>query len=157
MQIQNAKYDLVTTWRGGMASRTCCQSFATGKGQQVLQNHIIDSDEPVALGGSGDAPNPQELMLAAFNACMTAAFVQEAMGEDITLSQLEIQTSGQLITALSTFHEDAPGKLQYVIRVSGHGTIHQFEQIHQRVISVSLNRWLLAQNMTIEGDLILIG
>ncbi|WP_233607020.1 OsmC family protein [Citrobacter sp. FDAARGOS_156] len=44
----------------------------------ALQNHVIDSDEPVSLGGEGLAPDPRELMLAAFNACMTAVFVQEA-------------------------------------------------------------------------------
>jgi len=73
MQIQTANYDLVTTWQGGMASRTRCQSMTGGK----RQSHVIDSDEPVALGGEGRAPGPQDLLLAAFNACMTAAFVQE--------------------------------------------------------------------------------
>lgn len=67
MQIQTANYDLVTTWQGGMASRTRCQSMTGDK----RQSHVIDSDEPVALGGEGRAPGPQDLMLAAFNACMT--------------------------------------------------------------------------------------
>ncbi len=49
MQIQTANYDLVTTWQGGMASRTRCQSMTGGK----RQSHVIDSDEPVALGGEG--------------------------------------------------------------------------------------------------------
>jgi uncharacterized OsmC-like protein len=72
-----------------MASRTLCQSF-TGDNTAALQSHVIDSDEPVSRGGEGQAPNPQELMLAAFNACMTAAFVQEASCEGITLTHLEI-------------------------------------------------------------------
>jgi len=160
MPIQTANYDLVTTWRGGMASRTLCHSFAGGKRQKMRQKHVIDSDEPAELGGKGQAPNPQELMLAAFNACMTAAFVQEACWVGITLTHLEIQTCGQLLTSLSPLWgqpaREAPGRLQYVIRVSGHGRMFQFEQAHQRVIDSSLNRWLLAQNMTIEGDLIVL-
>lgn len=124
------------------------------------QSHVIDSDEPVALGGEGRAPGPQDLMLAAFNACMTAAFVQEAIGAGITLTHLDIETRGELLTGISRLCEKitdvSPGWLQYVIHVSGEGTAHQFECIHQLVINASLNRWLLAQNMTIEGGLILI-
>jgi len=52
----------------------------------ALQNHVIDSDEPVSLGGEGLAPDPRELMLAAFNACMTAVFVQEARAKDLALA-----------------------------------------------------------------------
>lgn len=52
MQIQTANYDLVTTWQGGMASRTRCQSITGDRSQ----SHVIDSDEPVALGGEGRAP-----------------------------------------------------------------------------------------------------
>jgi uncharacterized OsmC-like protein len=32
---------------------------------------IIAADEPSALGGVASAPNPQELLFAALNACMT--------------------------------------------------------------------------------------
>lgn len=154
MQIQNAKYNLVTTWCGGMVSRTLCHS---GNGDKC---HVIDSDEPVALGGEGRAPGPQDLMLAAFNACMTAAFVQEVTGAGLRLTHLDIETRGELLTGISRLCEKttdiSPGRLQYVIHVSGEGTVHQFECVHQRVIDASLNRWLLAQHMTIEGDLILI-
>lgn len=156
MQIQTANYDLVTTWQGGMASRTRCQSMTGDK----RQSHVIDSDEPVALGGGGRAPGPQDLMLAAFNACMTAAFVQEAISAGITLTHLDIETRGELLTGMPLIckkNTDASvGRLQYAIHVSGEGTAHQFECVHQQVIKASLNRWLLAQNMTIEGDLILI-
>lgn len=64
------------------------------------QSHVIDSDEPVALGGEGRAPGPQDLMLAAFNACMTAAFVQEAISAGITLTHLDIETRGELLTGM---------------------------------------------------------
>ncbi|MGY9519965.1 OsmC family protein [Citrobacter freundii] len=159
MQIQTAHYDLVTSWQGGMASRTLCQSFSADNAPPVLQSHVINSDEPVSLGGEGLAPDPQELMLAAFNACMMAAFIQKARAEGLSLTQLEIHTDGHLPKGLPASGdkpaEDTSGRLQYVIHVSGDGTVHQFEAIHQRVINASLNRWLLAQNMLIEGDLIL--
>ncbi|MGV2880490.1 OsmC family peroxiredoxin [Pantoea vagans] len=159
MQIQTAHYDLVTSWQGGMTSRTLCQSFSADNAAPVPQSHVIDSDEPVSLGGEGLAPDPRELMLAAFNACMMAAFIQEVRAEGLALTQLEIHTDGHLPKGIPGSvdrpAEDASGRLQYVICVSGDGTMHQFEGIHQRVIDYSLNRWLLARNMLIEGDLIL--
>ncbi|MGM8374486.1 OsmC family protein [Enterobacter hormaechei subsp. steigerwaltii] len=78
--------------RGGMASRTLCQSFSGDSAPSVLLNHVIDSDEPVSLGGEGVAPDPQEQMLTAFNACMMAAFIHEAMAEGLAITHLEIQT-----------------------------------------------------------------
>ncbi|GAB7196353.1 OsmC family protein [Dickeya oryzae] len=159
MQIQIAHYDLVTTWQGGMASRTICQSFSADNAPPDLQNHVIDSDKPVSLGGEGLSPDPQELMLAAFNACIMAAFIQEARAEGLALTHLEIHTGGYLTKCIPATGdrpaEDDSGRLQYVIHVSGDGTVHRFDGIHQRVINSSLNRWLLAQNMLIEGDLIL--
>lgn len=159
MQIQTAHYDLVTSWQGGMASRTLCQSFSADSAPPALQSHVIDSDEPVSVGGEGLAPDPQELMLAAFNACMMAAFIQEARAESLGLTQLEIHTDGHLPKGIPATGdspaEHVSGRLQYVIHVSGDGTVHQFDGIHQRVINSSMNRWLLAQNMLIEGDLIL--
>ncbi|BBV85796.1 MULTISPECIES: OsmC family protein [Enterobacter] len=159
MQIQTAHYDLVTSWQGGMASRTLCQSFSEDNALPALQSHVIDSDEPVSLGGEGLAPDPQELILAAFNACMMAAFIQEARNEGLALTHLEIHTDGHLPKGIPASGDkradDASGTLQYVIHVSGDGTVHQFDGVHQRVINASLNRWLLAQNMLIEGDLIL--
>lgn len=59
MQIQTAHYDLVTTWRGSMASRTLCQSFSADNATPVMQSHVIDSDEPVSLDGEGLAPDPR--------------------------------------------------------------------------------------------------
>ena len=159
MQIQTAHYDLVTSWQGGMASRTLCQSFSEDNALPALQSHVIDSDESVSLGGEGLAPDPQELILAAFNACMMAAFIQEARNEGLALTHLEIHTDGHLPKGIPASGDkradDASGTLQYVIHVSGDGTVHQFDGVHQRVINASLNRWLLAQNMLIEGDLIL--
>lgn len=98
MEHDVAKYDLVTTWKGGKASQTCCRSCIIGEQIQPSSHYVIDSDEPEMLGGQGLAANPQQLMLAAFNACMTAAFAHEAEQVGIILTYLEIQTCGELMT-----------------------------------------------------------
>jgi uncharacterized OsmC-like protein len=155
MENDVTQYKLVTTWRGGMTSRTRCQSCTVGERVQSSQKHIIDSDEPEALGGTGLAPGPRELMLAAFNACMTAAFISEADRLNVTVTHLEIQTAGKLHTGLPVSSvQDVDDWIHYTLHVKGGGGIREFENIHSGVISSSPTRWLLAQNMTIEGDLI---
>ncbi|MGU3481652.1 hypothetical protein ACLBW0_06675 [Enterobacteriaceae bacterium C34A] len=49
--MQTANYGLVTTWQGGVSSRVLCQSCA-------CKSHVIDTDEPVSLGGKGQVPAP---------------------------------------------------------------------------------------------------
>jgi len=44
--------------------------------------------------------------------------------------------------------------LCYAIVVSGEADVSQFDKLHRRVIASSPNRWLLSQNMVLEGDLI---
>ncbi|EPS1771983.1 OsmC family protein [Klebsiella aerogenes] len=157
MESNVAKYEMVTTWRGGMASRTHCCSCTVGGHLQNVRDHMIDSDEPEALGGAGQAPNPQELMMAAFNACMTAAFVHEACRLKVTVTNLEIHSTGQLHTGLQeAVIKEMDEWLHYTIHVSGKGSINDFERIHLGVINSSPNRWLLAQNMLIEGDLVVL-
>ncbi len=82
MQIQTANYDLVTTWQGGMASRTRCQSMTGGK----RQSHVIDSDEPVALGGEGRAPGPQDLLLAGCSMSFTSAGTGRPISSNASIS-----------------------------------------------------------------------
>lgn len=87
MEHDVAKYDLVTTWKGGKASQTCCRSCIIGEQIQPSSHYVIDSDEPEMLGGQGLAANPQQLMLAAFNACMTAALLmrQSRLGSSLRI------------------------------------------------------------------------
>lgn len=44
---------------------------------------IIVADAPSALGGVASAPNPQELLFAALNTCMTVGYVVAAVAEGV--------------------------------------------------------------------------
>jgi uncharacterized OsmC-like protein len=105
------------------------------------------------------APSPQELLLAAFNSCMAAAFISEATRAGVRLSSLEMTTRSALSRGNRSPTPPHPGSqnvISYVIRASGDGSLQQFEKIHTRAIAASPNRWLLAQNLILEGDLILV-
>ncbi len=67
-----------------------------GQWRQGARDHIILADEPEEILGSNEAPNPQELLMAALNACMTVGYVAGAAKRGISLHRLEIETKGTL-------------------------------------------------------------
>ncbi|MGK3189197.1 OsmC family protein [Enterobacter soli] len=154
-----AYFDVTTSWLGGLKSESACNSTLINGELSIATSNLIRADEPVQLGGEGLYPNPQELMLSAFNACIMAAYITAAVSEGITLEKLQIKTSSAL--DLSILFSPTVGIspmneiVRYVITVKGSGTPSQFEHIHQTVIASSPNRWLIAQNMLIEGDQII--
>ena len=54
-------------------------------GERIPRSHKIVADEPRELLGADSAPNPQELLMAAFNACITVGYVAGASAKGITL------------------------------------------------------------------------
>jgi uncharacterized OsmC-like protein len=91
-----------------------------------VRDHVIKADEPEEILGSNEAPNPQELLMAALNACMTVGYVAGASKRGIRLDKLEIETKGTLDLRGFFDLDDAvaPGypALQYVVRIAGDGT-----------------------------------
>lgn len=151
-----AYFDVTTSWKGGFQSESTCNPSIIKSSEELPANKIIHADEPAVLGGDGVAPNPQELMLAAFNACLTAAYVTAAAEAHVVLEKLQIQTYGIIdlqgfLNRTGDFHSGSES-IRYVITVRGSGTQVQFERLHQTVIATSPNRWLIGGNMLIEGD-----
>src|SRR4051812_1096505 len=66
-----------TKWEGG--TRTRARPLPIVLGDKRLQREfVIDADEPPELLGGNSAANPQELLLAALNACVAATYVANA-------------------------------------------------------------------------------
>lgn len=66
-----ATFGVVTTWEGGTRKRARTMPLVLGD-TALACGFVIDADEPAELLGTDTAANPQELILAALNACMTA-------------------------------------------------------------------------------------
>lgn len=151
-----AVFSVSTCWQGGLKSETVCHASVVNGQTLHGEGHRLYSDEPELLGGSGSAPGPQELLLAAFNACLTASYVMAARAEKVHLDRLKIMTSGTLDVNrfLGLEITGTPGReiVRYVITVSGSGSVSQFEKIHQSVIATSPNRWIIGEGILIEGD-----
>jgi uncharacterized OsmC-like protein len=149
-------FDVTTRWQGQTRSETTVDGF-TIAGQRVARSHKIVADEPCELLGSDGAPNPQELLMAAVNACMTVGYVAGAALHDITLDKLEIRTNGTLdlrgFLGLDDTVAAGYEAIDYVVTIAGNGTPEQFEEIHQTVMKTSPNYFNLNRPIRMNGIL----
>ena len=129
----------------------------TTRWQGQTRSHKIVADEPCELLGSDGAANPQELLMAAVNACMTVGYVAGAALRGITLEKLEIRTSGSLDLRgfLGLDDKVPPGyeAIDYRVTIAGNGTPEQFEEIHQTVMKTSPNYFNINRPIRMNGVL----
>jgi uncharacterized OsmC-like protein len=141
------KFAVATRWRGGVASQTRVDGYQVC-GKTVAKDFAIDIDEPCELLGTNAGPNPQEMLMAAFNACMIVGYAAGASMNGIELESLSIESSGQLdlrgFLGLDANVKPGYERVHYVVRIKGNGTKEQFQKIHETVIATSPNRWTVA-------------
>jgi len=145
-----------TDWKGQTRSEATVESYTIG-GQTVRRRFTIASDEPFELLGSNTGPNPQELLMAALNACITVGYVAGAAVNGITLEKLEIETRGELdLRGFLGIDETVPPgyeSIQYNVRIKGNGTAEQFQAIHENVVRTSPNYFNVARPIRIDARL----
>jgi uncharacterized OsmC-like protein len=145
-----------TEWKGQTRSETSVESY-TLAGEEVQRNFIIVADEPMELLGTNTAPNPQELLMAAVNACMTVGYVAQAAIRGIALDECRIEMEGELDLRgfLGLDESVAPGyrRINYSVTLEGDGTSEQYEEIHQAVMATSPNYFNMAQPIQMCGRL----
>ena len=144
-------------WKGQTRSRAEVESYTIG-GQEVHRHFTIDADEPFELLGRNTAPNPQELLMTALNACITVGYVAGASMKGIALEKVEIETSGALDLRgfLGIDPSVLPGydAIQYVVRIKGDGTPEQFQEIHETVARTSPNYFNLSRPVRLDARLV---
>lgn len=149
-------FDVTTRWTGQARSETTVETYKLA-GERVARRHKIVADEPWELLGADSAPNPQELLMAAFNACITFGYVTGAAVRGIRLDSLEIKTTGELDMRgfLGLSDHVAPGyeKIEYAVKIKGDGSPSDFEEIHQAVIRTSPNYFNISRPIRVTGTL----
>src|SRR5215208_2922725 len=149
-------FDVTTRWTGQTRSETTVDGFTMG-GERVTRTHKIIADEPCELLGGDSAPNPQELLMAAFNACIMVGYVAGASVNGINLDSVEIKTRGELDLRgfLGLSDEVIPGyeSIAYEVKIKGDGTAEQFAEIHQNVMKTSPNYFNISRPIRVEGTL----
>ena len=150
------RFRVRTCWTGQTRSETVIEGYELG-GETVDRRFKVVADEPNELLGGNSAPNPQELLMTALNACMTVGYVAQAAIHGITLDTMEIETHGHLDLRGFLGLDDSvpPGyrQLDYTVRIGGNGAPEQFEAIHQAVMKTSPNFFNLNQPICMNGRL----
>jgi uncharacterized OsmC-like protein len=151
------EFRVKSAWKGQTRSQTTVESYRIG-GQEVPRRFQVNVDEPVELLGENTAPNPQEMLMTALNACIMVGYVVGASVNGITLQQLEIETDGQLDLRgfLGIDETVRPGyeSIHYTVRIKGDGTPEQFQKIHETVCRTSPNYFNVSRPIRLDAQLV---
>jgi uncharacterized OsmC-like protein len=85
-----------------------------------VREHLVQSDYGEAAGGENQAPNPIELLLAAFAACIEAAFFEFAEHEGLRVTSVAAEVEGTLDLRGLFMVGDVPAGFQgvrFVLRI----------------------------------------
>jgi len=152
----SVKFRVITSWKGQTKSETVVEGYQLG-GQDITRSFKFSIDEPVELLGQNTAPNPQEVLMAALNACVMNTYVIAAAMKGVRLEKVEIETDGELDLRgfLGIDKAIKPGyeELNYTVRIKGDGTKEKFDEIHQLVKSTSPNYWNIANAIKLNATL----
>jgi uncharacterized OsmC-like protein len=150
------EFDVATRWAGQTRSESTVTGF-TIAGERIQRSHKVIADEPCELLGADGAPNPQELLMSALNACMMVGYVAGASLRQINLESIEILTKGKLDLRgfLGLSDDVAPGyeSIDYEVRIKGDGSAEDFEAIHQTVMKTSPNYFNMSRPIRMNGKL----
>lgn len=150
-------WKVTTSWKGGARTETQVDGYHIG-GQYVKKDFTIATDEPLELGGTNQNANPQETLMAAFNACMTVGYVVGCAMEGIELEELRIETEGDIDLRgfLGLDPDVKPGydEIHYTVHIKGNGTKEQFQKVHDTVIATSPNRFNVANPIRLTSELV---
>jgi uncharacterized OsmC-like protein len=152
------KFRVTSNWKGQTRSESKVESYSLG-GQEIQRSFTMPVDEPLELLGENTAPNPQEMLMAAFNACIMVGYVAGASVNGITLEKVEIETRGELDLRgfLGIDETVKPGydSIGYTVRIKGNGTPEQFREIHETVLKTSPNYFNVSQPVRIDADMVI--
>ena len=151
-------WNVLTRWQGGARTQATIKQVTIG-GEELERPWVINADEPNELGGTNTQPNPQELLLAGLNACMTVGYAAVATLMGIEIESLEIETRGDIdlrgFLALDPDVKPGYDSLQYTVRIKSNGSDEQVQQLHETVQKTSPNYFNISQPIQLDADLMI--
>jgi uncharacterized OsmC-like protein len=103
-----------------------------------VREHLVTSDYGEAAGGENQAPNPIELLLASFAACIEAAFFEFAEHEGLTITSVAAEVEGTLDLRGLFMIDDVPAGFQdvrFVLRIVSADDESRIRALAEKVIS----------------------
>lgn len=149
---------MLSTWKGGTRSDHQVGECTIGSAS-VPREFVIRTDEPEQLCGTNRYANPQDHLLAALNACMMVGYAALAAHMGITLSKLEVETTGDIdLRGFLGLDPAVPAgypALKQVVRIAGDGTEAQFAALHAKVQATSPNFYNITRPIPTNSTLVM--
>lgn len=150
------EFSVATKWTGQTRSETSVTHYTLG-GERIDRQFKMVADEPFELLGTNSAPNPQELLMCAANACMMVGYVTQAAVRGVNLTKCVITMKGELdlrgFLGIDATVRPGYAAVDYVVDMDGDGTREQFEAIHAAVQATSPNFFNMANAIEMRGKL----
>lgn len=128
--------------------------------ETLVREHLIRSDYAEAAGGTNKAPNPIELLLSAFAACIEAAFYEFALHEGFTIDSLSVDVEGTLdLRGFFMIDDVSAGfkNVKYTFRIQTPDDEKKVRQLAEKVISHCPVVDSLTKPTPVSGEIILTG
>ncbi|WP_455286532.1 OsmC family protein [Cupriavidus necator] len=139
---RSARFNVKTKWEHQTRSVATVSHYSLG-GVEHQRHFEIAADEPTELLGQNSAPNPQELLMAALNACLSVGYVVNAAAMGITVHSLEIETDGELdlrgFLGLDETVNPGYDEVSYAVRLHTDASREEVEKLHKIVTKTSVN------------------
>jgi putative redox protein len=124
--------------------------------ESTAREHLVKSDYAVAAGGSNMGPNPIELLLCAFAACIEAAFYEFAVNEGITVHSVSAGVEGSLDLRGLFMIDDVPAgfkDLKYTLMIESPDDEETVRDLAERVVAHCPVVDSLSRPTTISGEI----
>jgi uncharacterized OsmC-like protein len=152
-----AAFHVRSTWLDGAAAEHRVEGFELG-GTAIPRKFCFRSDEPTEFLGSNSAPNPQEYLFAALNACMLYSYAVKAAALGVPVQRLSVETRGKLdVRGAMGLAPVAPGceSLACTVRIEAGASTEQLEALHQEVLRTSPNVFHLVKAIQLAPTLMI--
>ncbi len=139
---RSARFNVKTKWEHQTRSVATVSRYSLC-GVEYQRHFEIAADEPTEFLGQNSAPNPQELLMAALNACLSVGYAVNAAAMGITVHSLEIETDGELdlrgVLGLDESVNPGYDQVSYVVRLHTDAPREKVEELHKIVTKTSAN------------------
>jgi len=104
-----------------------------------VRKHTVKADYPEPAGGTDQAPNPIELLLAALAACIEGALYEFAVHEGLRIDSISIEIEGELdLRGLFMVDDTVPagfGGIRYSLKIESPEEEEKVRALAERVIA----------------------
>ena len=135
----------VTEWNGGFE----CES--------QIREHTLQMDEPEELGGTDEAPNMVENVLAAYGSCLTVGYSLNASVRGIPINDLRVEVEGALdLAGFFGIDDEVPAgfsKIEATVYLDAEADEEELQALHEQVLATSPVGSILTRPLDVETTL----